>query len=115
MPGRLSIRDREDVYSCLIEDRWMSWAEIGRRLGRHPSSVLREVVRNGGRRRIGHRQPRNWLFGVDAALNCSASRLTLSCVRSSSPISRQVFAGGDPSSASHTHVGGDRNDLSGGL
>lgn len=50
MPGApLSLPEREEISVALIEDRAMPWAEIGRRIGRHPSTVMREVKANGGR------------------------------------------------------------------
>ena len=33
----------------MIENRWVSWAEIARRIGRHPTTISREVEANGGR------------------------------------------------------------------
>jgi IS30 family transposase len=50
MPGTpLSSRDRDEISHALIEDREMSWAEIGRRIGRHATTIMREVDANGGR------------------------------------------------------------------
>jgi len=50
MPGSpLSSRDRDEISVALIECRDMSWAEIGRRIDRHPTTVMREVDANGGR------------------------------------------------------------------
>lgn len=50
MPGApLSLPEREEISVALIEDRDASWASIARRVGRPPSTVMREVMRNGGR------------------------------------------------------------------
>jgi IS30 family transposase len=55
MPGApLSLREREEISVALIEDRSASWAVIARRIGRHRTTVMREVVANGGR---GHYRP----------------------------------------------------------
>ncbi|MGH9077750.1 MAG: IS30 family transposase [Acidimicrobiales bacterium] len=43
--------EREEIGTALIEDWAVPWAEIGRRIGRHPSTVMREVSANGGRER----------------------------------------------------------------
>ena len=52
MPGApLSLPEREEIGRALIEDRRVYWAVIARRIGRHPSTVSREVTANGGRRR----------------------------------------------------------------
>jgi IS30 family transposase len=50
MPGTpLSLPEREEISVALIEDQTVSWAGIARRLGRHPTTVAREVAANGGR------------------------------------------------------------------
>jgi IS30 family transposase len=50
MPGALlSLPEREEISLALIEERSMTWAEIGRRVGRPPTTVAREVAANGGR------------------------------------------------------------------
>lgn len=49
MPDPLSIREREAIFECLIRDRSMSWTRIGVRVGRHRTTISREVNRNGGR------------------------------------------------------------------
>jgi IS30 family transposase len=50
MPGApLSLPEREEISVALIEDRSVSWAEIGRRTRRHPTTISREVTDNGGR------------------------------------------------------------------
>ena len=52
MPGApLSLPEREEIAVALIEDRSTSWAEIGRRTRRHPTTIMREVSANGGRDR----------------------------------------------------------------
>lgn len=52
MPGApLSLPEREEISVALIENREASWAVIARRVGRHPTTVAREVERNGGRDR----------------------------------------------------------------
>jgi IS30 family transposase len=45
--GRLSLRDRTDIHAGLA--RGESGAAIARGLGRHPSTVTREIAANGGR------------------------------------------------------------------
>jgi transposase, IS30 family len=55
MPGApLSLPEREEIGVALIEDRSMSWAVIARRIGRHRTTVMREVAANGER---GHYRP----------------------------------------------------------
>ncbi|MHB1511433.1 MAG: IS30 family transposase [Acidimicrobiales bacterium] len=50
MPGTpLSLPEREEIAVALIEDRSAPWAVIARRIGRHPTTIMREVVANGGR------------------------------------------------------------------
>jgi IS30 family transposase len=50
MPGTpLSSRDRDEIAHALIEDRDVSWAEIARRIERHPTTIMRDVTINGGR------------------------------------------------------------------
>ena len=50
MPGApLSLPEREEIGATLIVDRTASWAEIGRRIGRHRATVAREVGAGGGR------------------------------------------------------------------
>jgi len=52
MPGSpLSLPEREEIAVALIEDRSTSWADIARRTGRHPTTIMREVTANGGRDR----------------------------------------------------------------
>lgn len=55
MPGApLTLLEREEISVALIEDATMPWAVIGRRVGRHPTTVMRDVAANGGR---GHYRP----------------------------------------------------------
>jgi IS30 family transposase len=50
MPGApLSLPEREEISLALIEDRSVPWAEIGRRTGRHPTTISREVLASDGR------------------------------------------------------------------
>ena len=50
MPGApLSLLEREEISLALIEDRSATWAEIARRVDRHPTTVAREVGANVGR------------------------------------------------------------------
>ena len=80
MPGApLSLLEREEISLALTEDRDAPWATIARRVHRHPTTVMREVERNGGRR--GYRpavaerrsesqrcRPRQRRLGVEGAL-----------------------------------------------
>ncbi len=45
----LSLLEREEIAVALMEDRAVPWAVIGRRVGRHPTTVAREVNASGGR------------------------------------------------------------------
>ncbi len=47
----LSLPEREEIAVALIEDRSTSWAEIAKRIRRHPTTIMREVTANGGRSR----------------------------------------------------------------
>ena len=47
--GRLGRADRDEIVVGLVEGKTL--AEIAARIGRHPSTVCREVARNGGRDR----------------------------------------------------------------
>jgi IS30 family transposase len=52
MPGTpLSSRDRDEIAHALTENPDVSWAEIGRRIERHPTTIMRDVTSNGGRRK----------------------------------------------------------------
>lgn len=52
MPGRpLDVDERDEISHCLGEDQDMSWAEIGRRVERDPTTIAREVNANSGRSR----------------------------------------------------------------
>jgi IS30 family transposase len=45
MPGApLSLLEREEISLALTEDHHVPWAVIGRRVGRHPTTVAREGV-----------------------------------------------------------------------
>ena len=43
------LHEREEIHVALIEDPTASWASVARRVGRHPTTVAREVDRDGGR------------------------------------------------------------------
>jgi len=45
----LSLFEREEIRVALTEDPAGSCAAIGRRIGRHPTTIGRELARNGGR------------------------------------------------------------------
>lgn len=47
----LSLFELEEISAGLIEDAAVSWAALGRRLGRDPTTIAREVVAGGGRDR----------------------------------------------------------------
>lgn len=47
----LSLEEREEIRACLVEDPLTRWSEIGRRVGRHRSTIEREVNRHDGRYR----------------------------------------------------------------
>ena len=47
----LSLPEREEIQLALIADRGVAWAVIARLLGRHPTTIAREVHANGGRHR----------------------------------------------------------------
>lgn len=47
----LSLLEREEIALALLEDRNVPWAEVGRRIARHPTTVAREVGAAGGRER----------------------------------------------------------------
>lgn len=50
MPGApLSLPEREEISLALTLDREASWASIARRVGRHPTTIAREVTGHGGR------------------------------------------------------------------
>ena len=52
MPGApLLLPEREEISVALIEDRDVPWAVIARRVGRHPTTIAREVTCGGGRDR----------------------------------------------------------------
>jgi transposase, IS30 family len=47
--GVLSLEEREEISAELIADPDVSWASIGSRVGRHATTIAREVTLNGGR------------------------------------------------------------------
>ncbi|HVR78377.1 MAG TPA: IS30 family transposase [Acidimicrobiia bacterium] len=47
----LSLYEREEISIGLIENPEVSWAGLARRVGRHPTTIAREVARNGERGR----------------------------------------------------------------
>jgi IS30 family transposase len=50
MPGApLLLSERDEIAVALIEDRDVSWVEVGRRVCRHPTTIAREVHASGGR------------------------------------------------------------------
>lgn len=50
MPGpALSLPEREEISRALNLDADITWAELARRVSRHPTTITREVQRNGGR------------------------------------------------------------------
>jgi IS30 family transposase len=50
MPGApLSLPERDEISVALIEDPAVPWAVIARRVGRHPTTIAREVDAGGGR------------------------------------------------------------------
>jgi IS30 family transposase len=52
MPGApLLLPEREEILLALTEDPEASWASIARRVGRHPTTIAREVTEHGGRTR----------------------------------------------------------------
>lgn len=52
MPGApLSLPEREEIALALIEDPLMPWAQLGRRVARHATTMAREVIDHGGRSR----------------------------------------------------------------
>ena len=54
MPGApLELHEREEIFRALVEDPQAGWAAIGRRVGRHPTTVAREINAGGGRERYG--------------------------------------------------------------
>lgn len=47
----MALLEREEISRGLVENPMMTWAELGRRVGRHPSTISREVNAHGGRHR----------------------------------------------------------------
>jgi hypothetical protein len=48
-PTPLSSRDRDEIHHALTTNPDASWADIGRQIKRHPTTIMREVDANGGR------------------------------------------------------------------
>ena len=49
MPGApLELHEREEIFRALVEDLQAGWAAIGRRVGRHPTTVAGSVPPSGG-------------------------------------------------------------------
>lgn len=48
---RLTLPEREEISRCLAENPMVSWTELGQILGRHRSTIQRDVDANGGRHR----------------------------------------------------------------
>jgi len=80
----LSLLEREEIRVALTEDRDVVFAAVGVRIGRHGSTVSREVGRNGGRhaycaavaheRAVGQRcRPREWRLVADEALRTAVT------------------------------------------
>ena len=76
---RWPLHEREEISRALMADPMASWAAVARRVGRHPSTIAREVDRGGGRGRYGpataqrraeraSRRPRRRLLAVRGAL-----------------------------------------------
>ena len=52
MPGApLSLPERKEISHALMLNPAVSWAEVARRLGRHSTTIAREVAGHGGRAR----------------------------------------------------------------
>ncbi len=49
MPDPLSSSERDDIHALLSQKPEVAWAEVGRELGRHPTTIALEVDPNGGR------------------------------------------------------------------
>lgn len=80
----LSLLEREEIRVVLTEDQAVSCAAIGRRIGRHPTTVGRELERNGGRdcyraatadarAARARRRPRAGLLVTDVALRAAVT------------------------------------------
>jgi IS30 family transposase len=86
MPGApLLSRERDEIHAALTEDHEVPWAVVGRRVGRHPTTVMGDVEANGGRngyrpaaaeRRAGRcrRRPRERLLAVPGELRTRVHR-----------------------------------------
>lgn len=89
----LSLLEREEISRALVEDPRVRWSTIAERLGRHPTTIAREVTGNEGRdcyravsahaRAARQRQrPKVCRFDADRALR---DRVTLELRRGFSP------------------------------
>ena len=69
MPGvALALHEREEICRALTEDPAAGWAAIARRVGRHRTTVAREVARGGGLERHGGRPPAGVIARVSQRL-----------------------------------------------
>jgi IS30 family transposase len=95
MPGKpLSSRDRDDIAELLRDDPDMPWAQIGREVNRHPTTIAREVKGYGGRKgyrpasadrnaALARRRPREHMWRVDDVLR---ERITTELRKGRSPV-----------------------------
>ena len=66
MPGApLELHELEESFRALVEDPQANWAAIGRRVGRHPTTMAREINAGDGRER--YEPPATALGGTGAA------------------------------------------------
>lgn len=86
MPGApLSLPEREEISVALIEDREMPWAVIAARVGRHPTTIAREVTAAGGRVRYRRRSRKGGRNGPGVGLVAAVSKLAVSYGTGSPP------------------------------